>query len=79
MSKSMKPRIWLQYQLDIPVCLKLKIFLSYHVLKTYFRIFGFENQCIAQVECKGLGTIWAVFGPPSNLLKLHGFCCLLLD
>ena len=43
MSKSLKPRIWLQYKLDIPVNLKQKIFLSCHVSKNYFRIFGFEH------------------------------------
>ena len=47
MSKSLKHRIWQQYKLDIPVCLKQKIFLSYHVLTIYLRIFGFENQCVA--------------------------------
>ena len=31
MSKSPKPKNWLQYILDIPVCIKLKIFVSYHV------------------------------------------------
>ena len=41
MSKSMKPRLWRQYILDILVCLKQKIFFSYHALTTYFR--GFEN------------------------------------
>ena len=39
MSKFLKPRILLQYILDIHVCLKQKkIFFSYHVLITYFRI-----------------------------------------
>ena len=35
----------LQYKLDIhvPVCLKQKLFLSYHVISIYFRIFGFQN------------------------------------
>ena len=46
-SKSLKPRIWLQYKLDIPVCLKSKIFFSYRILTTYFRIFGFENPWVA--------------------------------
>ena len=31
MSMSLKPRIWLQYKLDLPVYSKQKIFLSYHV------------------------------------------------
>ena len=54
MGKSLKARIWLLYKLDIPVCLKQKIFLilSYHVLTTYVRIFGFKNLCVAQVYCK---------------------------
>ena len=43
MSKSLKPRIWLQYQLDISVCLKQKIFFSYHTLTIHFGMFGFEN------------------------------------
>ena len=46
-SESLKPRIWLQYKLDIPICLKQKMFLNYQVLTTYFRIFGFENLCVA--------------------------------
>ena len=49
MSKSLKTRIWLQYILDILICLNHKIFLSYHVFTIYFRIFGFESLCIAQV------------------------------
>ena len=48
MSKSLKPRIWLDYKLDIPVCLKQNIFLSYLVLTTYFRIVGSENLCVTQ-------------------------------
>ena len=46
MSKSLKPRIRLHYELYIPVCLKQNIFCCYHVLKTYFRMFGFKNLCI---------------------------------
>ena len=41
--RPLKPRILLQYKLDIPDCLKQNIFFSYHVLTTYFRILGFEN------------------------------------
>ena len=37
MSKSLKPRIWL-HKLDIPVSFKQKVFLTYHVLTTHFRI-----------------------------------------
>ena len=59
--------MWLQYELDIPIYLKQKIFLSYRVLTTYFRIFGFENLCIAQAKCKGLGSIRGVFGPMSKI------------
>ena len=51
MSKSLKPRIWLQYELDIPVCIEQMIFISY-VLTIYFRMFGFENLCVAEVYCE---------------------------
>ena len=39
MSRSLIPRIWLQYKLNITVCLLQKIFFNYHVLTTYFTIF----------------------------------------
>ena len=32
-----------QYKLDIPICLKQKLFFSYHVLTADFRIFCVEN------------------------------------
>ena len=46
MRKSLKPRIWLQYKLDIPVCLKQKIFSSYHILMTISEVL-FLKTCAA--------------------------------
>ena len=35
MSESLKPRMLLQFKVNKPVCLKQKIFFSYHVLIIY--------------------------------------------
>ena len=39
----LKLKITLQYILDIPVCFKQKMFFSYRVLTTYFRITGLKT------------------------------------
>ena len=73
MSKSLKPRIWLQYKLDKPVCLKQQIFLIYHVLTTYFRFLARLDEVQEELMyyLVGVGVGIGVGVGVSKMLKLH--------